>query len=63
MPWHVGAKGSNGCDGFPVIQTETGRRVGCHPTEDAAKRQLAALNANADGEATADRNIRRAAGR
>lgn len=47
MPWHIGAKGSSGCTGYPVVLNATGKVVGCHPTKAKALAQLAALNINA----------------
>jgi len=44
MPYHVGAKGSNGCSGYPVV-TDKGHVMGCHPTEANAQEQVAALYA------------------
>lgn len=44
MPYHVGAKGSSGCSGYPVV-SDAGRVMGCHPTESNAQEQVAALYA------------------
>lgn len=44
MPYNVGSKGSNGCSGYPVV-SDTGRVMGCHPTESNAQEQVAALYA------------------
>jgi hypothetical protein len=44
MPYHVGAKGSNGCSGFPVVSAN-GKVMGCHPTKEHANRQVQALYA------------------
>lgn len=46
MPWRVGDKGSNGCDGFPVIKISDGKVAGCHDTEEQAQAQVKALYAN-----------------
>jgi len=46
MPYHIGDKGSYGCKGFPVVKDSDGEVMGCHTTEESAKRQLAALYAN-----------------
>ena len=46
MPYHIGKEGSYGCDGYPVIKDSDGTVMGCHKTEDAAKKQLAALYIN-----------------
>ena len=45
MPYHIGAKGSNGCSGYPVVSDE-GHVAGCHGTESEANAQLGALYAN-----------------
>jgi hypothetical protein len=44
MPYHTGAKNSNGCSGYPVL-SDTGKVMGCHPTESNAQEQVAALYA------------------
>lgn len=47
MPWHVGS--SDRCPvsrPFAVLKDETGDLEGCHPTADAAERQVAALYAS-----------------
>ena len=43
MPYHVGAKGSYGCDGYPAVK-EDGTVMGCHKTRGAAARQIYAIN-------------------
>jgi hypothetical protein len=43
MPYHIGKKGSHDCAGYPVVNNETGKVMGCHKTEQDAKDQLAAL--------------------
>ena len=48
MPYHVGAKGSNGCSGFPVVSAD-GKVMGCHPTKEHAISQVQALYANEPG--------------
>jgi hypothetical protein len=45
MPYHIGAKGSNGCSGYPVV-SDKGQVAGCHETESEATAQLGALYAN-----------------
>lgn len=47
MPYHT-AKGGGTCSPhqWAVIANDTGKTLGCHPTEDAANDQLAALYAN-----------------
>jgi len=50
MPWHVVRGG--GCGGakpWAVVKDSDGSTVGCHPSEAAAKKQLAALYANEPG--------------
>ena len=44
MPYAVGAKGSNGCSGYPVVK-EGGEVMGCHQTEADAVNQVRALYA------------------
>lgn len=46
MPYHIGDKGSYGCAGYPVVKDSDGEVMGCHKTEEDAKRQLAALYVN-----------------
>jgi HK97 family phage prohead protease len=46
MPWHIGAKGSHGCSGYPVIKDSDDSVAGCHTTKAKAQAQLAALYAN-----------------
>lgn len=46
----VGAKGTHGCDGYPVVGGE-GKVHGCHPTREAAQRQQAAIYASQAAEA------------
>lgn len=46
MPWHIGAKGSHGCSGYPVIKDSDNSVAGCHKTKKDANAQLAALYAN-----------------
>lgn len=48
MPYHIGAKGTHDCSGFPVVNSDTGKVMGCHPTRDKAQRQLAALQINVE---------------
>ena len=45
MPWHLDADKA-GCDGVAVVKDSDGSVAGCHPTQAAAKAQLAALYAN-----------------
>lgn len=46
MPYHIGEQGSYGCSGFPVIKDSDSSVMGCHKTEQDAKKQLAALYIN-----------------
>jgi HK97 family phage prohead protease len=46
-PWHVESDNAD-CDGFAVVADETGDVVGCHTTEAAAERHMAALYANVE---------------
>lgn len=43
MPYKVGAKGSYGCSGYPVIK-EGGEVMGCHNTQTQAAAQIYAIN-------------------
>jgi hypothetical protein len=43
MPYHVGAKGSYGCSGYPALK-DTGEVMGCHKTRAAAAGQIYAIN-------------------
>jgi HK97 family phage prohead protease len=53
-PWHIEDDNAD-CDGFAVVADETGDVVGCHTTEAAAKRHMAALYANVeDADKAAD---------
>jgi HK97 family phage prohead protease len=45
MPWHI-EEGYESCSGFAVIKDSDGSVAGCHETEEAAKKQLAALYAS-----------------
>lgn len=44
MPWHV-EQGVAGCAGWAVVKDADGSLAGCHPTEQAALEQVAALYA------------------
>lgn len=46
----IGAKGTHGCDGYPVVGGE-GKVHGCHPTREAAMQQQAAIYASQAREA------------
>ena len=43
MPYHVGAKGSYGCSGYPAVK-EDGEVMGCHKTRAEAAAQIYAIN-------------------
>jgi hypothetical protein len=43
MPYHVGAKGSSGCSGYPAVK-DTGEVMGCHKTRREAAAQIYAIN-------------------
>jgi hypothetical protein len=43
MPYHVGAKGSNGCSGYPAVKDD-GTVMGCHKTRSQAAAQIYAIN-------------------
>jgi hypothetical protein len=45
MPWHIEPDHA-GCSGYAVVKDQDGSVAGCHPTQAAAKAQLAALYAN-----------------
>lgn len=42
MPWKIRKVNRQWC----VVKADDGRHVGCHKTEEGAKRQLAALHAS-----------------
>lgn len=43
MPYHVGEKGSYGCDGYPAVKDD-GTVMGCHKTKEEAANQIYAIN-------------------
>lgn len=43
MPYHVGAKGSYGCSGYPAVKDD-GTVMGCHKTKEEAANQIYAIN-------------------
>jgi len=43
MPYHIGAKGSYGCSGYPALK-DTGEVMGCHETRSEAAAQIYAIN-------------------
>lgn len=53
MPYRVGARGTNGCGGYPVVK-EDGEVVGCHATRAEADAHLQALYANVPDAEKAD---------
>jgi hypothetical protein len=46
MPYSIGARGSYGCSGYPVVKDGTSDVMGCHDTKEAAGRQIAAIEAS-----------------
>lgn len=46
MPYRVGAKGSYGCSGYPVLKEGTSEVMGCHDSAEKAQAQIAAININ-----------------
>lgn len=44
MPYHVGKKGSYGCDGYPALKNGTNEVMGCHKTAKEAAAQIYAIN-------------------
>jgi hypothetical protein len=44
MPYHVGAKGSYGCSGYPALKDGTNEVMGCHKTRREAAAQIYAIN-------------------
>jgi hypothetical protein len=44
MPYHVGAKGSYGCSGYPALKNGTNEVMGCHTTRAKAAAQIYAIN-------------------
>lgn len=43
MPYHVGEKGSYGCEGYPAVKDD-GTVMGCHKTKEEAANQIYAIN-------------------
>ena len=43
MPYHVGEKGSYGCEGYPAVKDD-GTVMGCHSTAEEAANQIYAIN-------------------
>lgn len=56
MPYSVGAQGSNGCSGYPVVK-EGGEVMGCHKTEADATAQVRALYAAEADKADGANNV------
>ena len=46
MPYSIGAQGSYGCSGYPVVKDDDNQVMGCHETREAAGQQIAAIEAN-----------------
>ena len=44
MPYHIGAKGSYGCSGYPAVKEGTNEVMGCHDTRAEAAAQIYAIN-------------------
>ena len=44
MPYSIGAKGSYGCSGYPVVKDGTSEVMGCHDTAAKAQAQISAIN-------------------
>jgi len=44
MPYHIGAKGSYGCSGYPAVKEGTNEVMGCHNTRAEAAAQIYAIN-------------------
>ena len=44
MPYHVGKKGSFGCEGYPALKDGTNEVMGCHKTRKEAAGQIYAIN-------------------
>jgi hypothetical protein len=58
MPYHVGAKGSYGCNGYPALKDD-GTVMGCHKTKEDAMSQIYAINVsenNVEGKSLSDSN-------
>jgi phage I-like protein len=54
VPWEI-RRDHPDCSGYAVVKKGTGKLTGCHPTKEAALRQLAALYAQ-EGSSAMDRN-------
>jgi hypothetical protein len=52
----IGAKGTHGCNGYPVVGGE-GKVHGCHATEEGARAQQAAIYASQASEKSIDKDI------
>ena len=44
MPYSIGAKGSYGCSGYPVVKDGTNEVMGCHDSAAKAQAQISAIN-------------------
>lgn len=58
MPWKI-SRGAAGCSGYAVLKEDTGKLVGCHPTETAAKAHLRALYASESNKTIKNKSILR----
>lgn len=57
MPWRI-SRGAAGCSGFAVVKEDSGKLVGCHPTETAAKAHLRALYASESNKSNTKKILR-----
>ena len=51
MPYSIGARGSYGCSGYPVVKDSDKQVMGCHETRESAARQIAAIEASENKDA------------
>jgi len=58
MPYHVGAKGSYGCSGYPAVKND-GTVMGCHETKEQAANQIYAINQSEGNIKTMDSEMDR----
>lgn len=58
MPWKI-SRGAAGCSGYAVVKEDSGKLVGCHPTETAAKAHLKALYASESNKEASKKTILR----
>lgn len=57
MPWQI-RRGAAGCSGYAVVKEDSGKLVGCHPTETAAKAHLRALYASESNKGSTKKILR-----